>query len=144
MYSTHIFFFPYKLLSLTAKFRKPEKLKFGRIDSWASYIYSMYSWILASFSFSCSSSSCKSTSVISLNMFNKKMLTKWWKVSKILLRFVRIKISLMCICLLLNQIVRLSLLNFVRSMTAQINCFSVQIGDFYLEVYFNLLSSNLF
>ena len=52
MYSTHIFFICYKLSSLTAKIRKPEKWKFGKIDPrWGSkglkpslYLHALSSW----------------------------------------------------------------------------------------------------
>ena len=37
MYSTHILVICYKLSSLTVKIRKPEKWKFGRIDSWSHF-----------------------------------------------------------------------------------------------------------
>ena len=37
MYSTQIFFICYKLSSLSPKIGKPEKSKFGRIDSWIIY-----------------------------------------------------------------------------------------------------------
>ena len=53
MYSTHIFFICNKLSSLTAKIGKPEKWKFGKIDSWSKFL--LYEFLLR---FLWDSSSC--------------------------------------------------------------------------------------